>query len=91
VQLWQQMRALSQGIRTGRIDASQFGIVPTQPGVTAFLDAVQAQVDSQRQPQKAVWKSQTPGSAGDKPSGGNGAGPPGDAGGGEGAQGMEEG
>ena len=88
MQLWQQMRALSQGIRTGRIDASQFGLSPAQPGVTAFLDAVQQQVDTQRQAQKDAWKAPGAGAAADKPAGGGqGDHPEGD----NGAQGMDEG
>ena len=55
VQLWQQLRAFSAGMRTGRIDASQFGIQPAQPGVTAFLDAMQSDTDTNRKAQKAAW------------------------------------
>jgi hypothetical protein len=55
-QLWQQMRALSQGVRTGRIDASQFGISPAAQGVSACLEALQTDVDANRQENKKQWK-----------------------------------
>lgn len=57
-QLWQQMRALSAGIRTARIDPTQFGLQPARPGVSAFLEALQEDVDSSRLEQKKAWAVQ---------------------------------
>lgn len=85
--LWQQVRALSAGLRTGKISAAQFGVQPPRPGIVAFLEAVQEQVDTQRLPQKAEWVARGRGGA----EGGGGA--PGSKqgeGGGDGDK-MEEG
>ena len=60
-QLWQQMRALSAGIRTSRMDPTQFGLQPARPGVTAFLEALQEDVDSSRLEQKRAWAVQAKG------------------------------
>ena len=54
--LWQQVRALSAGLRSGKISTAQFvSNEPARPGIVAFLEAVQWQVDTQRLPQKADW------------------------------------
>ena len=57
VQIWQQLSVFSQCIRTGRMDAAQFGIRPHRPGVIPFLEALQENVDSSRQSEKAAWAS----------------------------------
>jgi hypothetical protein len=53
--LWQQVRALSAGLRTGRISASQFGVQPARHGITAFLESIQEHVDTLKQECKAEW------------------------------------
>jgi hypothetical protein len=37
------------------VDPSQFGVNPNRGGIVPFLEALQEQVNTHRQPQKAAW------------------------------------
>jgi hypothetical protein len=55
-QFWQQMRAFSQGIQSGRVNTAQFGVSQQLPGPLGFLEALQDHVNNTRAAEKSQWK-----------------------------------